>query len=238
MLTVEFDLLDVRPGHRVLDLGCGAGRHTYAALERGAEVVGVDLDGPLLNDVAEMSAAVVASGEVPDTAAASFLCGDATRLPFATGSFDRIIVSEVLEHIPNDAGALQEIARVLGDDGRAAISVPRWWPERICWALSDEYHANDGGHVRIYRSDELVEKLRSQGLVPRRVHHAHALHAPYWWLKCASGVRDEEAPLPKLYHRLLVWQIESRARSIQALEKALNPVLGKSVVVYAEKNHA
>lgn len=238
MLTVELDLLDVRRGHRVLDLGCGTGRHTYAALERGAHVVGVDLDRSLVGEVQEMAAAMLVSGDVPKETAAAFLCGDATRLPFATGSFDRVIVSEVLEHIPNDTQAMQEVARVLHPRGKAAISVPRWWPERICWALSDEYHANEGGHVRIYRAEQLVEKLAAQGLAPRRVHHAHALHAPYWWLKCASGVRDENAPLPKLYHRLLVWQIESRSRSVDLLEQALNPVLGKSVVVYAEKNGA
>ncbi len=238
MLTVEFDLLDVGAGHRVLDLGCGTGRHTYAALERGAEVVAVDLDRSLLSEVAEMAAAIVGSDGVPDTAAASFLCADAIRLPFPSGSFDRIIASEVLEHIPDDVAALQEIARVLDRDGKAAISVPRWWPERVCWALSDEYHANAGGHVRIYRGGDLVEKLSSQGLAARRVRHAHALHAPYWWLKCASGVRDEDAPLPKLYHRLLVWQIESRPRSLEVIEKALNPLLGKSVVLYAEKTDA
>ncbi|MFP5351556.1 MAG: class I SAM-dependent methyltransferase [Actinomycetota bacterium] len=238
MLTVEFDLLDVRPGHRVLDLGCGAGRHTYAALERGAHVVGVDLDRKLLRDVQEMAAAMLLSGDLPPEAGAAFLCGDATQLPFASGSFDRIIVSEVLEHIPNDTDAMREIERVLHPQGKAAVSVPRWWPERVCWALSDEYHANEGGHVRIYKAEELVGKLSAQGLRPQRVHHAHALHAPYWWLKCASGVRDEEAPLPKLYHRMLVWQIESRSRAIDALEKALNPVLGKSVVVYADKNGA
>lgn len=238
MLTVEFDLLDVQPGHRVLDLGCGAGRHTYAALERGAHVVGVDLDRELLEDVQEMAAAMLLSGDLPPEAGAAFLCGDATRLPFATGSFDRIIVSEVLEHIPDDTGAMQEIERVLHPDGKAAVSVPRWWPERVCWALSDEYHANEGGHVRIYKAEELVKKLSTHGLRPQRLHHAHALHAPYWWLKCASGIRDEDAPLPKLYHRLLVWQIESRSRAMDALEKALNPVLGKSVVVYAEKNGA
>ena len=238
MLTVEFDLLDVRAGHRVLDLGCGAGRHTYAALERGAQVTGVDLDGELLADVQEMAAAMLGSGSLPESSSARFLRGDATRMPFADGSFDRIIVSEVLEHIPNDTTAMQEIARLLHPRGKVAISVPRWWPERLCWALSDEYHANQGGHVRIYRGSDLMKKLEVEGLLARRVHHAHALHAPYWWLKCASGVRDEDAPLPRLYHRLLVWHIESRSRSIDVLERLLNPLLGKSVVVYAEKNGA
>ena len=238
MLTVEFDHLQVQPGHRVLDLGCGAGRHTYAALERGAHVVGVDLDADLLRQVAAMSLALIDEGHVPDGATAGFVEGDATALPFADASFDRVIVSEVLEHIPQDTAAMAEVERVLKPDGRAAITVPRHWPERVCWALSDEYHANEGGHVRIYRHDELMQRLERNGLQPRRSHHAHALHAPYWWLKCASGVRDEDAPLPKLYHRLLVWQIEKQPRALDLLEKTLNPVLGKSLVIYADKQDA
>lgn len=238
MLTVEFDLLDVKAGDRVLDLGCGAGRHTYAALRRGAHVVAVDLDGDLLRDVAAISAAMIGSGDAPATASATFVQGDATQLCFREGSFDRVIVSEVLEHVPDDAAAMKEVARILKPEGKAAITVPRWWPERVCWALSDEYHANEGGHVRIYRGEDLTERLSRSGLHPNRTHYAHALHAPYWWLKCASGVRDEEAPLPKLYHRLLVWQIEKQPRALDLLERTLNPVLGKSLVVYAEKNGA
>ena len=238
MLTIEFEHLQVERGHRVLDLGCGAGRHTYAALERGAHVVGVDLDGQLLKQVADMSGALIEGGHVPPGASASFLQGDATRLPFADASFDRVIVSEVFEHIPDDTMAMGEVARILTPNGKAAITVPRYWPERVCWALSDEYHANEGGHVRIYRADQMVDRLKRNGLRPLRSHHAHALHAPYWWLKCASGVRDDEAPLPKLYHRLLVWQIENKPRSLDLLEKTLNPVLGKSLVIYADKQHA
>jgi SAM-dependent methyltransferase len=185
-----------------------------------------------------MCGAILESGAAPQGASATFVQGDATRLPFPDGSFDRIIVSEVLEHIPDDAAAMAEITRVLHPEGKAAITVPRWWPERVCWVLSDEYHANEGGHVRIYRPEELVGRLEDSGLKPRRSHHAHALHAPYWWLKCASGVRDEDAPLPKLYHRMLVWQIENQPRSLDLLERTLNPLLGKSFVVYADKNDA
>ena len=49
--------------------------------------------------------------------------------------------------------------RVLKPGGSLAITVPRWLPERVCWALSDEYHANEGGHIRIYRADELRDKI-------------------------------------------------------------------------------
>ena len=71
---------------------------------------------------------------------------------------------------------------------------------------------------------------------PRRrrgSHHAHALHAPYWWLNCALGQR-EHCP-SRLYHRLLVWDIMRRPWLTRVTEQALNPVLGKSLVIYADK---
>jgi SAM-dependent methyltransferase len=238
MLTVASERLDIRRGHLVLDLGCGEGRHTYEALRRGAHVIGLDLDARVLPDVRAMCAGMAIEGEADPRQTAAFARGDATKLPFADGAFDRIIVSEVLEHIPSDERAMTEIARILKPGGLAAVSVPRWWPERVCWALSDDYHSNDGGHVRIYRKTELVDKLMRTGLEPVGLHHAHALHSPYWWLKCASGIENQKAPFPRLYHRFLVWQITSGSRSVDLFERALNPVLGKSLVVYLAKNEA
>src|SRR6202021_2633687 len=81
--------------------------------------------------------------------------GDALRLPFPSGSFDRVIAAEVLEHIPDDRRALAELARVLRPGGTIAVTVPRWYPELINWVLSDDYHLVPGGHVRIYRRSEL-----------------------------------------------------------------------------------
>ena len=235
MLTVDFARLGVSHGMTMLDLGCGAGRHTYEALRRGATVVAADLDAPLLREVAEMAAEMALEGELPPGAGYSFVEADARRLPFEDETFDRIVVSEVLEHIQEDEPAMAEIRRVLKPSGRAAITVPRWWPERVCWALSDEYHSNDGGHVRIYTAEELVTKLRRNGLTPAASHHAHALHSPYWWVKCAVGVRRDSAPLARAYRRFLEWQIAARPRTLDVLERGLNPVLGKSLVVYVEK---
>ena len=63
--------------------------------------------------------------------------GDATRLPFPDGTFDRIIASEVMEHIPDDLAALDELARVLqARAARMAVTIPAWLPEKVCWALS------------------------------------------------------------------------------------------------------
>jgi SAM-dependent methyltransferase len=235
MLTVDFDRLDVSPGDRVLDMGCGAGRHAFELYRRGTDVVAFDQDADELSAVADMFAAMRAAGEVPDGAEADVKQGDALQLPFADGEFDRVVAAEVLEHIPADEAAIAELVRVLRPGGTMAVTVPRWLPERICWALSNAYHEVEGGHVRIYTGDELVGKVQRAGMRLTGKAHAHALHAPYWWLKCAVGVDNSEHVLPRTYHRMLVWDIMERPWLTRTAEQLLNPLIGKSLVLYLTK---
>jgi SAM-dependent methyltransferase len=233
VLTVDFAQFPVRPGELVLDMGCGGGRHAFALYKQGARVIALDMDAAELKDVAGMFDAL--RPEVPAGASAGAVRGDAYRLPFADATFDKVIAAEILEHLPADTVAMAELARVLKPGGHLAVTVPRWLPEKVCWALSDDYHSNEGGHIRIYRANELRERLRGQGLVLEGAHHAHALHAPYWWLKCAVGVDKPDHPLVKAYHRLLVWDMMRAPRLTRWSERLLNPLIGKSVVVYLRK---
>jgi SAM-dependent methyltransferase len=230
---VDFGRLPLRPGTRVLDLGCGAGRHAFEALRRGATVLAVDADEDELAPVTAMATAMREAGEAPPGARAVALAGDATALPLPDASVDVVIAAEVLEHIPADQAALDEIARVLRPGGTLAVTVPAWLPERICWRLSDDYHNVPGGHVRIFTGAELRAKLARAGLVPGGQHHAHALHSPYWWLKCAVGVHDDDHPLARAYHRMLVWDLMKRPALTRWADRALNPLIGKSLVLYA-----
>lgn len=235
MLTVDFERFPIGRGDRVLDLGCGAGRHAFELYRRGADVVALDRDEDELVGVGRMFRAMDAAGEPPLGATATTVRGDVLALPFPDASFDAVIAAEVLEHIPADELAMAEIARILKPRGRLAVTVPRWWPEQICWALSEEYHNTPGGHVRIYRGDQLQERLTTAGFDLHGGHHAHALHSPYWWLNCAFGQQS----LPsRAYHQLLVWDIVKRPWVTRITEQTLNPLLGKSLVVYASKPEA
>ncbi len=240
METVDYRRLGLMPGDRVLDLGCGFGRHAYGALRRGADVVACDMGRAELAEVRSMVAAIRRSGEIPNGAAGTAVGGNAGRLPFTDGAFDRIIAAEVLEHIADDGTALAELARVLRPGGVLAVTVPSWLPEKLCWALSEDYHAPavPDGHVRIYTLRRLRALLRAAGLAPVRHHRAHALHTPYWWLRCAVGPHDDEHRLVRAYHRLLCWEIERRPVVTRVIERLLRPLIGKSVVLYAVKQPA
>ena len=235
MLTVDFEQFPVGPGDRVLDMGCGGGRHAFSAYRRGADVVALDMSEKDLREVEVMFRAMELEGEVPAGASATAVRGNAYALPFADASFDRVIAAEVLEHLPDDVDAMTELARVLRPGGLIAVTVPRWGPEKVCWALSEDYHEVEGGHVRIYRGSELVSRLKATGLVKLGTHHAHALHAPYWWLKCAVGVTNDANPLVRAYHSLLVWDMVKQPLLTRVAERVLQPVVGKSLVVYLRK---
>jgi SAM-dependent methyltransferase len=237
MLTVRYERLSIAPGDLLLDLGAGFGRHAFEAARHGARVVALDYAETELTQVRNTFAAMAEAGEIAENRFAGTVRGDATRLPFADGSFQQVIVSEVMEHIQDDVAALGEMQRVLAPSGTLAVTVPTWYPEKINWMLSDDYHAPKavGGHVRIYSGTELKAKLRSAGLIVVGQHHAHALHSPYWWLKCAVGVANDNHPAVVRYRKLLERDIIEGPHSTRLAEKLLSPVLGKSYVVYARK---
>lgn len=235
MLTVDFDRLGIGPSTTVIDVGCGAGRHAFEAYRRGADVVAFDRVESELRSVDTILRAMAEAGEAPATASAKVVVGDALSLPYADETFDCVIASEILEHVPEDDAAVAELIRVLKVGGTLVVSVPRWLPERVCWLLSEEYHSNEGGHVRIYRASQLRDKITGGGMELTHAHHAHALHSPFWWLKCAVGVSHTDHPVVAAYHKLLVWDLMRRPKVTQLAESLLNPIVGKSVAMYFVK---
>jgi SAM-dependent methyltransferase len=237
MLTVDYDLLGLEPGDRLLDIGAGRGRHVFEAYRRGATAVACDLDRAVLAECRDTLGAMRVAGEALPGAGAAVVAGSVLALPFEDGCFDRVVASEVLEHVTSDLGALAELHRVLRPGGTLAVTVPAWLAETVCWRLSADYPApaSPGGHVRIYSGTVLRARLRQSGYVPGASHHAHALHTPYWWLRCAIGLDREDNPAVRAYHRLLVWDITRRPLVTRAAERVLRPVLGKSLVLYARR---
>ena len=230
MLTVRLSELGLRPGAIALDVGCGQGRHTHAlAALDGVRVVGVDLS------LADVNSAQAGLRLLPNAEALA-ACGDAFRLPFPNDSFDVVICSEVLEHLHQHQDALTEIARVIKPGGRLAVSVPRDWPERICWRLSAAYPKEPGGHVKIFTGKGLRSDIETAGFAYRRRHYAHGLHSPYWWLKCALWERRDDHPIIRLYQRFLEWDILKRPLLTRALEAIAAPIMGKSIVMYFDRS--
>jgi SAM-dependent methyltransferase len=163
------------------------------------------------------------------------LQGNAMTLPFEDKVFDKIVCSEVLEHVIDDEQAVRELHRVLKDDGELAVSVPSYLPESLFWKISEAYHTNPGGHIRIYKQRELIDMLRRNNLTTYAVGHKHAFHSVYWLLRCLFGVRNENAVIPALYHKMLTYQIDKDSWFLNRLEGLFDRLFAKSLVVYLRK---
>ena len=231
MLTARLNHLGLRPGDRVLDLGCGEGRHVHGLYMTGDyEIFGVDLDQPSLDKAQEGLATLPES-----PSRVTFETGDATALRFEDASFDAIICSEVLEHLPDYDAALVEMRRILKPSGTLCVSVPHAWPERVCWQLApppNGYPFQPGGHIRIFDEVDLKTSIERRGFKLKKRHHAHGIHVPYWWLKCVFWERQDDHPWVKSYHDFLVWDLMKKPWITRALDTISSPIMGKSLVMY------
>ena len=162
--------LDPQPGEKVLDCGCGYG----FTLRMLAELTEADLTG--LDFAAERVAQV--QRDLARFPQVTVVQGDAQQLPFADDSFDHVVCSEVLEHLPDDRAAVREIARVLKPGGTAVFTVPdadfpfawdppNWLLKRLGGFQLKGERPWSGiwyGHRRLYTPGQLARLLRDAGL--------------------------------------------------------------------------
>lgn len=176
-LRIVLEYLQPEPGERVLDCGCGLGWFLKVIEELApCRLSGIDNDLPRLRRArAEISTGV------------SLAVGSVTRLPYADGTFDKVILSEVLEHLPEDLPGLLEVKRVVRPGGTIAITVPNhdypflWDP--INWSLerlglapirSGFFGGIWTNHVRLYTREKLIDLVSRADLVaedPRQFVH-------------------------------------------------------------------
>ena len=235
MITIDFNKLEIKPDSRILDIGCGEGRHTIKACQQSQTFcVGADFG---FENLVKTKEKIEYHNDLNDISCKSFdlSCMDVTNMPFCNNSFDNVICSEVLEHIIDDKKAMSELVRILKPGKILAVSVPRFWPEKICWLLSDDYFNSNMGHVRIYKKQSLIKDIEFFGVKLFAMHHAHSIHSPFWWLKCLVGPTKTDSKLVNLYHRALVWDLMQKPKITAFIDKLLNPILGKSMVFYFRK---
>jgi SAM-dependent methyltransferase len=181
-VQILLDYLELRGGERVLDCGCGMGFHLMAmgTVWDGLQLVGLDSDPERLK-WAEREG-------VP----ADLVHGDVERLPFDDESFDKVLMSEVLEHLRDDRQALREVHRVLRPGGVLAVSVPHarypfWWdPINAVWARIGARPIRQGpivgiwtNHERLYEPEYVGHLAREAGFEVEALEEATHYCVPF-----------------------------------------------------------
>jgi 2-polyprenyl-6-hydroxyphenyl methylase/3-demethylubiquinone-9 3-methyltransferase len=165
-LRRDFLLGEVARGERVLDVGCGEGAFTAALVDHGAAAVGIDV-------AAEPLRRAAATRSDLDLR----LVGDGLPLPFEDRSFDVVWAGEVLEHVVDVVGLLDECSRVLDDQGRVLVSTPNHARTTLLrLAVSarafDSHFDPRADHVRFFSARTLRLVLETVGLEDVRVRAA------------------------------------------------------------------
>jgi SAM-dependent methyltransferase len=232
--AIDPEVLGLRPGDRLLDVGCGVGRHLLELSRVPGLHFGFDWAREDLHKAAYwfhlMGRGGAAQGGV------YFVQGDVSRLPFAGGYFDRVVCTEVLEHVDNDRAVLAELVRVLRPGGALAISVPDEPVERLFWRISGQYRNYPGGHVRIYRRRDLPRLLTESGVRPFAVRFRHSLEALYWLIRILDSRNIvQEGVLTTKLSRLLGSISPRLTPLLDRYDAVGNYILPKSIVVYGRK---
>ena len=178
---ILLDYLELADGADVLDCGCGMGFYLMAMQRlRAVRLTGLDMDPDRLRYAHEVGVR------------ATLVQGDGEALPFADGSFDRVLMSEVLEHVPDDGAALREAHRVLRPGGILAISVPHarypfWWdPINATWTALGGAPIRSGpvvgiwtNHERLYEPAALASVVREAGFHVESLEEATHFSVPF-----------------------------------------------------------
>jgi SAM-dependent methyltransferase len=154
-------LAEARPGERVLDLGCGAGRFVAALRDAGADPVGV-----------EIAQAALERARRTAPGADLRLLADDGSVPLEHGSVDLVWCSEVLEHVADAAQLLLEARRVLRPGGRLLVTVPfhgRVQAALIALARFDAHFDPLGQHLRFFTRTSLARTLAEAGFEDVRI---------------------------------------------------------------------
>ena len=228
MLTFELDKIYLSTNKpKILDIGCGEGRHIFGCMTQfaNARIFGIDMHLDSLMKCVEGQSFFEGHNNCKN----AYFQSSVYDLPFREKSFDLIICSEVMEHLDDYNKAFEIIHTLLKDDGILLISVPSYLPEKLCWLLSRQYPKTPGGHVRIFTKSILREDFASHGFKIQSTKRFHAFHSPYWWLRCLFWESQDSNFFVNQYKKFLEYQILNETKLLDAFEAFLNPFLGKSI---------
>ena len=233
MLTVDFDRLGVSPSDLLLDAGCGEGRHSFESISRGARVWSLDMDMESVRKARYVLAHLMNDRKIFNESGYLVLIGDTLNLPFENETFDRIICSEVMEHVVDDDLACRELSRVLKTSGTIAITVPTYFSEQIYDLLTYEYFTSPGGHVRKYLPKKIAAIMKSNSLEIYGIGFKHSFHTIYWLIRCVVGLHSDNHPITRVYHSFLTRIMHSKL--MKRIEGFFDYFFPKSMVLYALK---
>lgn len=171
-------------GGNVLDIGFGTGENIINFAKAGFSTYALDNSDELLDNLEKRKRELNLSINI--------IRADAINTPFKDGVFDLVILTEVLEHIPQYENLVKEINRILKPGGHAIISVPTYYTEKIYTFLNPAYPTN-ATHVNLFRKKFLKSLFAKHNFNIIKVKNANFRPALFWVFNSALRAKHDYA---------------------------------------------
>jgi len=219
----------VGPGNVLADIGCGSGDHAYFCAAMGAQVILADMDPAAL---AQASALLARLQPAPRF---ETRLTDGATLPIADATADRVICTEVIEHVDDPALLMQELVRIGRPDALYLLSCPDPQAEAIFKRIAHPMHFERPNHIRILGREEFATIVVDAGLV---IEHrlSRGFYNMLWWVLfwgCPSLGADMRHPLLDSWAN--TWSLLLDQPNGPTIKNALDDLLPHSQVIIARK---
>ena len=187
--VIDFPGFSITAQDTVVDIGCGDGLVCEYAGRVGADVIGVDIEDVLIKQTTE---------RMRNVPARSFrgIITDCAPIPLPEGTATKVICAEVMEHVPDPAAFLKELARIGAPGALYLFSVPAEGVERVMHAMAPKWYGQPPIHIHIYSKDQFLSLIRASGLEIAVVTN-WGFYMSFWWIiRMAIGMEKPYDPTP------------------------------------------
>ncbi len=218
----------IDPGDTVLDMGCGPGAYLKFCAQFAFHSIGVDISADCVKAAEEsLRAAGVERYQV--------IQSDGNPLPLGSELADKVVCTEVFEHVDDPRVAIQELVRVGKPGASYLLSVPGELSEKILKELAPAACFEKPNHIRVFSSNDFRDLVEQAGLIIER-HEFVGFYGAVWhallW-KCGADYDNGTHPVLEQWAR--TWEILMALPQGNACIDALDRALHKSQVIIARK---
>ncbi|GAB5450749.1 MAG: class I SAM-dependent methyltransferase [Halioglobus sp.] len=225
----------IKPGMKVVDVGCGDGGYITFCARMGADVTFVDLNGAKVEALQEKLEKENNGGEIRG------FVSDCNPIPIPDGHADVVMSTEVLEHVQNPEDFIKEIVRVGGPEATYVLTVPDSRGENLIRDIAHPAYFSEPNHIQIFSSEEFEELARDAGLEVIRHEYLAGFWAVFYLLKWATSLPGEsliENVQPQTTLWTQTWEEVLKHPSGNKVRAALNNALPRCQMIVARRQSA